>query len=99
MQSAETVGVGVRFVAGVDDRSTQVVALDTLPDVFGALTEAVHRAARRLSTFPAPQISCRETRNGMRESASWENSAPAGDQVFSVTAVGVPAESVLFLKR
>ena len=49
VQPAVALGVGVRLVAGVDDRpAARGRRRDALPDVLGPLADAVHGAARRL---------------------------------------------------
>ena len=49
MQSAVLLGVGMRFVAGVDDRTrARGRRRDTFPDVFRTLREAERRGLRRL---------------------------------------------------
>jgi len=53
VESAVEVGIGVRLVAGVDDRPrTGRGTRDALPDVVGALTDAIDRAARSLQDLP-----------------------------------------------
>ena len=90
VQPAVLLGVGVRLVAGVDDRpAARRGAADALPDVLGALADGVGRAARRLGDLAGAHHDLpghQERDQHVRQPA--ELPRPA-DQVVLVAAVGV----------
>ena len=91
VQAPVALGVGVRLVAGVDDRARpRGRGGDALPDVLGALRQAEARAARGLQDLPGPadQLAGDEERDeDLGEAAEL---AVAADEVVLVAAVGVP---------
>ena len=67
VQPPVPLGVGMRLVAGVDDRpAARRGAGDALPDVLGTLADGVDRTTQFCRTLPAPQMIWRVTRNGIR---------------------------------
>ena len=94
VQPAEALGVGVRLVAGVDDRAAAGGrAAHALPDVLGALADAVDRAARGLQHLAgaADDLPGDEERDQYVGEAG-ELAVPA-DEVVLVAAVGVAGAS------
>src|SRR5947209_10734809 len=100
VQAAEPLGVGVRLVAGVDDRSAAGGrAADALPDVLGALADAVDRAPRGLQHLAgtADDLACHE---------EWDQHvgepgelAVTADEVVLVAAVGVAGRVSVVLEE
>ena len=90
MQPAVPLGVGVRLVAGVDDRAAAGRgAADALPDVLGALADAVDGAARGLQHLAgaADDLPADEERD-QHVGEPAELAVPP-DEVVLVAAVGV----------
>lgn len=90
VQAPVALGVGVRFVAGVDDRPRPGGgAGDALPDVLGALGEAVHRAARGLQDLARAADELAGDEEGQQHVGDPGELPGPGHQVVLVAAVGV----------
>ena len=90
MEPAIALGIGVRLVAGVDDRAAPSGGRrHSLPDVFGALRYRIHSAASRLQQFPGsgPYLAAHEKRDQSVDHPL--EVTLATDQVVLVAAVGV----------
>jgi hypothetical protein len=90
VQAAVALGVGVRLVAGVDDRTRAGGgAGDALPDVLGALAQAVDGAARGLQHLARAADELAGDEEGQQDVRDPGELPGPGDQVVLVAAVGV----------
>ena len=90
VEAAEALGVGVGLVAGVDDRARAGGrARDALPDVLGALADAVHRAAGRLQHLAGAGVDLAGHEERDQHVGELGEVAVALDEVVLVAAVGV----------
>ena len=90
VEAAEPLGVGVRLVAGVDDRTrTRGRARHALPDVLGALAHAVHRAPRGLQHLPRAGVDLAGDEERDEHVGELGEVALALDEVVLVAAVRV----------
>ena len=100
VQPAEAFRVGVRLVAGVDDGTgARGGRRDALPDVLGALRDAVLRSPWAMQDLPcaAPDLTCHEERD---QDVGHARELPvARDEVVLVTAVGVPGRVGVVLEE
>ena len=100
VQPAEPLGVGMRLVAGVDDRAgSGGRAGHRLPDVLGTLAHAVDRAPRGLQHLarPADDLAGDQERH---EDVGQPAELPVpADQVVLVTAVGVAGRVGVVLEQ
>ena len=90
VEAAEALGVGVGFVAGVDDRPAAGSGRgDALPDVLRPLRQAVDRTPRRLQNLAGAGEDLSADEEGNEDlGVVGEVVAPAG-QIILVAAVGV----------
>ena len=94
VEPAVALGVGVGLVAGVDDRAgSGGRARDALPDVLGALGDAVLRAARPVEHLAGPAADLPRDEERDQHVGHPGELAVAGDQVVLVAAVGVARAS------
>src|SRR5271165_1079659 len=90
VQPPEALGVGVRLVPGVDDRAGPGGGRGhALPDVLGALADAVHRAPRRLQHFARAADDLPGDQERDQDVGQPAELAVPADQVVLVAAVGV----------
>ena len=90
VQAAVALGVGVRLVAGVDDRPRPGGgAGDALPDVLGALAQAVDGAARGLQHLARAADELAGDEEGQQDVGDPGELPCPRDQVVLVAAVGV----------
>jgi hypothetical protein len=90
VQPAVLLGVRVRLVAGVDDRPRPGGgARDALPDVLGALGDAVRRTTRRLGDLACADHDLAGDQEGDQYVRQPAELAGPADQVVLVAAVGV----------
>lgn len=90
MQTAVTLRVGVRLVAGVDDRArARGGGADALPDVLGPLTDAVDGTPRGLEHLAGAAEQLPGDEEGDEDVREPGELSVAGDQIVLVAAVGV----------
>ena len=90
VQAAEPLGVGVRLVAGVDDRpGPRRRARDAFPDVLGPLRDAVHRAARGLQHLARAGVDLARDEERDQDVGELAEVAVPLDEVVLVAAVRV----------
>ena len=90
VQAAESFGVGVRLVAGVDDRpGPRGGGGHTLPDVLGALGEAELSAAGPVEDLPGAAVDLAGDEERDQHVGDPGELALPGDQVVLVASVGV----------
>ena len=90
VQPAVALGVGVRLVAGVDDRPRAGGgAGDALPDVLGALAQAVDGAAGGLQHLAGAADELAGDEEGQQDVRDPGELPGPGDEVVLVAAVGV----------
>ena len=91
VEAPEALGVGVRLVAGVDDRARCGSWRSRRPPRCARRAGrcSTGRRAGRAAPCPAPHQICRVTKNGISTSAMRANSPWRADEVVLVAAVGV----------
>ena len=90
VQAAVLLGVRVRFVAGVDDRTRASGSRrDALPDVFRALREAERRGLRSLQYLSGAADQLARDEERQQDIRNAENSPAARDEKVLVAAVRV----------
>ena len=90
VQAPEPFGVGVRFVARVDDRAgPRGRRRHAFPDVLGPLRDAVHRAARGLQHLARARVDLAGDEERDEHVGELREVALAFDEVVLVAAVGV----------
>ena len=90
VEAAVALGVGVRLVAGVDDRAAAGGgAADALPDVLGALAHAVRRPARGHHDLAGPDHDLAGHQERDEDVGEPAELTGAADEVVLVAAVGV----------
>ena len=100
VQPAVALGVRVRLVAGVDDRAGPGGrAGDALPDVLGALRQAVDGAARRLQDLAGAADQLPGDQERQQDVGDPGELARPADQVVLVAAVGVAGRVGVVLEQ
>jgi hypothetical protein len=90
VQSTEPLGIRVRFVARVDDRTrSRRRARHAFPDVLGALRDAVHRTPGRLQHLARARVHLPADEERDEHVGELREVAIALDEIVLVAAVGV----------